>query len=96
MMFLAFTHRKSNLTQWELADELLVPSVLAPVILALQPAKVDAQTQSGRSPQRSPVHTTENEKMNAWTVGLAGGLLEGVPIRLAAEMACIGGRAPVR
>ena len=25
--------------------------------------------------------------MNAWTVGLAGGLLEGAPIRLAAEMA---------
>ena len=27
--------------------------------------------------------------MNAWTVGLAGGLLEGAPIRLAAEMARI-------
>lgn len=25
--------------------------------------------------------------MNAWTVGLAGGLLEGAPIRLAAEIA---------
>ena len=31
--------------------------------------------------------TTEKEKMNAWTVGLAGGLLEGAPIRLAAEIA---------
>src|SRR4030088_2160342 len=37
-------------------------------------------------PQRPPAHTTEKEKMNAWTVGLAGGLLEGAPIRLAAEM----------
>jgi len=25
--------------------------------------------------------------MNAWTVGLAGGLIEGAPLRLAAEMA---------
>ena len=25
--------------------------------------------------------------MNAWTVGLAGGLLEGAPIRLATEIA---------
>ena len=30
---------------------------------------------------------TQKEKMNAWTVGLAGGLLEGAPLRLAAEMA---------
>lgn len=27
------------------------------------------------------------EKMNAWTVGLAGGLIEGAPLRLAAEIA---------
>ena len=31
--------------------------------------------------------SAEKEKMNAWTVGLAGGLLEGAPLRLAAEMA---------
>jgi TRAP-type uncharacterized transport system substrate-binding protein len=30
---------------------------------------------------------TEQEKMNAWTVGLAAGLLEGAPLRLGAEMA---------
>src|SRR3979411_2326953 len=65
----------------------LLLAALAPVILALQPANVDAQTQSGRPPQRPPALTTEKEKMNAWTVGLAGGLLEGAPIRLAAEMA---------
>jgi hypothetical protein len=47
---------------------LLVLAVLAPVILALQPANVDAQT---RPPQRSPALTTEKEKMNAWTVGLS-------------------------
>ena len=65
----------------------LLLAVLAPVILALQPATLDAQTQSVRPPQRSPTHTAEKEKINAWTVGLAGGLLEGAPLRLAAEMA---------
>src|SRR3954470_10735082 len=63
----------------------LVLAVLAPIILALQPANVDAQGQSVRPLQRAP--STEKEKMNAWTVGLAGGLLEGAPIRLAAEIA---------
>src|SRR5205809_3540398 len=62
----------------------LVLAVLAPIILALQPANVDAQGQSVRPLQRSAI---EKEKINAWTVGLAGGLLEGAPLRLAAEMA---------
>jgi TRAP-type uncharacterized transport system substrate-binding protein len=66
---------------------LLALTVLVPVVLALQPATVDAQTQSARPPQRSQAHAMEKEKMNAWTVGLAGGLLEGAPIRLAAEIA---------
>jgi TRAP-type uncharacterized transport system substrate-binding protein len=57
---------------------LLTLAVLAPVILMLRPANVDAQTVSKKA---------EQEKMNSWTVGLAGGLLEGAPLRLAAEMA---------
>ena len=57
---------------------LLALAVLAPVILMVQPANVNAQTASKK---------TEQEKINAWTVGLAGGLLEGAPLRLAAEMA---------
>jgi TRAP-type uncharacterized transport system substrate-binding protein len=57
---------------------LLALAVLTPVILMFQPGNVDAQTANKR---------TEQEKMNAWTVGLAGGLLEGAPLRLAAEMA---------
>ena len=65
---------------------LLLLAVAVPVILALQPANVDAQKQSARKPQDPTAHTTEKEKMNAWTVGLAGGLLEGAPIRLAAEI----------
>src|SRR5216683_5835983 len=65
---------------------LFLLAVAAPVILALQPANVDAQTQSARPSQGPTARTTEKEKMNAWTVGLAGGLLEGAPLRLAAEM----------
>src|SRR5229473_1910421 len=71
-----------------LRPRLLLLFVLAAlVILALQPANVDAQAQSARPPQGPTARTTEKEKMNAWTVGLAGGLLEGAPIRLAAEIA---------
>src|SRR6266478_1684583 len=70
-----------------LRPRLLLLFVLAAlVILALQPANVDAQAQSARPPQGPTARTTEKEKMNAWTVGLAGGLLEGAPIRLAAEI----------
>lgn len=72
---------------------LLLVAVWAPVIFALQPADLGAQTAKvdarSASPPRRAVHETEKEKMNAWTVGLAGGLLEGAPIRLAAEMARI-------
>ena len=70
---------------------LFLLAVLAPIILALQPANVDAQGQSVRPLQRSAI---EKEKMNAWTVGLAGGLLEGAPIRLAAEIARVADDGP--
>ena len=53
--------------------------------LCAQTARVDAR--SAPSPRRVPVQETQKEKMNAWTVGLAGGLIEGAPLRLAAEMA---------
>lgn len=33
------------------------------------------------------VDTAAKERINAWTVGLAGGLIEGAPLRLAAEIA---------
>src|SRR5438105_4570525 len=68
---------------------LFLLAVLAPIILALQPATVDAQGQSVR-----PLQRIEKEKMNAWTVGLAGGLLEGAPIRLAAEIARVADDGP--
>src|SRR6266567_1493654 len=66
---------------------LFLIAMAAPVILALQPANVDAQTKRARPPQGVTAGTAEKEKMNAWTIGLAGGLLEGAPLRLAAEMA---------
>jgi TRAP-type uncharacterized transport system substrate-binding protein len=37
--------------------------------------------------QHASPYAAEKAKMNAWTVGLAGGLIEGAPLRLAAEMA---------
>jgi TRAP-type uncharacterized transport system substrate-binding protein len=62
-------------------------AMLAPIIAVLQPAVSDAQTQAARTAQRFPASMSEKEKMNAWTVGLAAGLLEGAPLRLAAEIA---------
>ena len=55
----------------------------APVFLALHAADVAAQ-----QPRRGAApYDQQLEKVNAWTVGLAGGLIEGAPLRLAAEMA---------
>jgi len=48
------------------------------------PAGISASHTSG-SPAAS--EATVTSKINAWTVGLAGGQLEGAPIRLAAEIA---------
>jgi len=48
-------------------------------------APIDAQP----APRRNAADTQAIEKLNAWTVGLAGGLLEGAPIRFATEIARI-------
>jgi TRAP-type uncharacterized transport system substrate-binding protein len=53
---------------------------------------VDAQTRTGteiRSTAKTPraPDLPAKDKLNAWTVGLAGGLLEGAPIRFATEIA---------
>jgi TRAP-type uncharacterized transport system substrate-binding protein len=58
----------------------------APIVLALQPIQANAQGQPA-PPRRAPTYEQQQEKMNAWTVGLAAGLIEGAPLRLAAEMA---------
>jgi TRAP-type uncharacterized transport system substrate-binding protein len=67
---------------------LRVLTVLAPVVLALQSAPADAQGQTA-AVRRASTYEQQQEKMNAWTVGLAAGLIEGAPLRLAAEMARI-------
>ena len=63
------------------------------VALALVGLQLAANAQS-RSPRDPPaptaprnVDTAAKERINAWTVGLAGGLIEGAPLRLAAEIA---------
>jgi TRAP-type uncharacterized transport system substrate-binding protein len=64
--------------------------LLALASISLMPlaTNVCAQTSKGGDPNvRRLLPQIEKEKMNAWTVGLAGGLLEGAPLRLAAEVA---------
>src|SRR5216683_5739232 len=65
---------------------LRVLTVSAVVVLALQPTQADAQEQTAQ-PRRVSTYEQQQEKINAWTVGLAAGLIEGAPLRLAAEMA---------
>jgi TRAP-type uncharacterized transport system substrate-binding protein len=57
--------------------------LVAGVALALAPARAQTRTDTTVS---SAERATRN-KLNAWTVGLAGGLLEGAPIRFATEIA---------
>jgi NMT1 family protein len=67
--------------------------MVAPLLLVMEPCPAIAQAQNFRTPQAQPVRNAAEQArpgaaaMNAWTVGLAGGLLEGAPIRLAAEIA---------
>src|SRR6185437_181461 len=76
----------------------LALAVLVALLLANPPSLLDVQARdvriTGRSQQNNPPPKPQEtalakprETINAWTVGLAGGLLEGAPIRLAAEMA---------
>src|SRR3954467_12299511 len=60
----------------------LVSTVL--VAAALSPP---AAAQPFQQTARTPSYEGMREKVNAWTVGLAAGLIEGAPLRLAAEMA---------
>src|SRR5438445_8045058 len=64
---------------------------LASFPMIIQPIAADAQTKNARQQgvrlfDRQPTLQKPQVAMNAWTVGVAGGLLEGAPIRLAAEM----------
>jgi len=48
-----------------------------------------AQSKAAKARPKDPVAETQQmkQRINEWTLGLAGGLLEGAPIRLATEMA---------
>jgi TRAP-type uncharacterized transport system substrate-binding protein len=54
------------------------------VVIGLHAVPADAQDQAVR---RVPTYAQQQDKVNAWTVGLAAGRIEGAPLRLAAEMA---------
>jgi TRAP-type uncharacterized transport system substrate-binding protein len=66
--------------------KLLLLAALTSLILPLLAADLYAQTPSQDIPRGASNARAEKGKMNAWTVGLAGGLLEGAPLRLATEM----------
>ena len=69
---------------------LLLLATLTAVLLVPAPSSVNAETRNGSPNARFQRHDAQpkpQETINAWTVGLAGGLLEGAPIRLAAEIA---------
>ena len=73
-------------------QRLLLLVALASLLLAIQPwadaRPQDIRPHKVRLARPEPPHPRpEVTAMNAWTIGLAGGLLEGAPIRLAAEIA---------
>jgi hypothetical protein len=65
---------------------LCVLAVLAPVVLTLQPSQAAAQAQLAPV-QRAPTYEQQQKEINAWTVGLAAGPIEGAPLRLTVEKA---------
>lgn len=68
---------------------LSILALLTVVLLANLPGQARGQA-SGTSEHAAarPLNfAAQQEKINAWTVGLAAGLLEGAPLRLASEMA---------
>jgi TRAP-type uncharacterized transport system substrate-binding protein len=66
--------------------QLLGLAALMSLVLELLPADLYAQTPPQGVPRGASNAQAEKGKMNAWTVGLAGGLLEGAPLRLATEI----------
>src|ERR1035438_9121129 len=60
-------------------------ATLAPVLCTLQP--VEAQTRTNQPQRATSSQAVQKERMNAWTVGLAAGQLEGAPLRFATEIA---------
>lgn len=63
------------------------------IVLALLGPQMAANAQTARQSTTTATVAARNadtiakERINAWTIGLAGGLIEGAPLRLAAEIA---------
>jgi len=67
----------------------MASATLALAVLGLQ-LPANAQSHPRREPPTAAAVKTDiaaKERINAWTVGLAGGFIEGAPLRLAAEIA---------
>ena len=65
-----------------------VSSAIALMLLGLQlPAHAQFQRRETAADAAGVKPEALKERINAWTVGLAGGLIEGAPLRLAAEIA---------
>src|SRR5580704_11958748 len=85
---LNFTHNGSRPMNIFSATRLLARlAALGLVLGVLHPADVDARAKGVRAPPSTSPYEAQKEKMNAWTVGLAAGQLEGAPIRFASEIA---------
>jgi len=62
----------------------------AALAFAMLPANAQSLSKRERSAAAAPARNAAlaaKERINAWTVGLAGGFIEGAPLRLAAEIA---------
>jgi TRAP-type uncharacterized transport system substrate-binding protein len=84
--------RSFSMKRFVRSRPLVLLAALGPLLLFVQASWTDAvaknyRTQIVRTVRPEPAPEKQRVKMNAWTVGLAGGLLEGAPIRLAAEIA---------
>src|SRR6478752_6807313 len=68
---------------------LCMSTILTAFLLATLPENAMGQARGApeQAATRSLNFAAQQEKLNAWTVGLAGGQLEGAPIRFASEMA---------
>src|SRR5437588_2844452 len=70
---------------------MIILARLAAVLFAFLAFADPAIAQSRRSPDalrsQSEAEAEIRDRINAWTIGLAGGLLEGAPIRFATEIA---------
>jgi TRAP-type uncharacterized transport system substrate-binding protein len=65
----------------------LVIVVIVSLALSGVSSAQSRRTQSSQSASGIPNEAQIKERLNAWTIGLAGGLLEGAPIRLATDIA---------